>query len=203
MDKRTLKNTKLLEDLFNTYFYNDIDRDNWLALRFPHWNKIINAVVGMESVTASAPLALINSSGISARQFAGVGVTQRLSGFFKLPHDYTEGTDIMISALWYPTTLDPGDVRWYLEFFSVALGSALTAFSTIQVITPTGLIAWQTIESLFPVISGTGYLINRIIPFQIYRMPGGLDTYNKTVGLLSVDLYYQSNTFGSRTQFIK
>jgi len=203
MDKRTLKNTKLLEDLFNTYFYNDIDRDNWLALRYPHYKRLVCSAVSMGNKTGEAPLNIINGSGVNARTFTGVGVTQRLSGYFTLPSDYTEGTDLMASAIWYPTTTAAGNVQFYFEYFSAALGTALTAFLTINSITPTGLIAWQTIESLFPVISGTGYLINRRIPFLIYRVPGGVDTYNQTIGLIEVDLYYQSNSFGSRTQFIK
>ena len=203
MDKRTLKNTKLLEDLFNRYFFNDIDRDNWLALRIPHYKRLVCPAVFMRNKTGEASLNIINGSGINAREFTGTGVTQRLSGYFTLPSDYAEGTDIMASAVWYPTTAGAGNVQFYFEYFSVALGTAMTAFSTLNVITPTGLIAWQTIESLFPVISGTGYLINRRIPFQIYRVPGGVDTYNTPAGLIEVDLYYQSNTFGSRTQFVK
>ena len=203
MDKRTLKNTKLLEDLFNRYFYNDIDRDNWLALRFPHYKRIVIPSISMHNNSNEALLGVISTSGISVRRFSGTSETRRLSGFFSLPSDYAEGTDIVISAIWYPTTADSGDVRFYFEYFSVALGTALTAFSTIQVITPIGGVAWQTIESMFPTITGSAYLINRLIPFQIYRVPTGLDTYNKSVGLLSVNLYYQSNTFGSRTQFIK
>ena len=198
------KNKKLLFDLFERYFFNDIERDNWMSLRNPHWQALTQDGMSLNGDTVNKALPQdISTSNISARHFLK-NKTNRLSGSFELPSDYYEGSDIFFTITWFSTGTQTGNVKWNIIYFSEALGTPLTSFTTISKVDAVNGVAWTTFESVFPVISGTGYNIGRLLPFGIFRDPtDAQDTYNEDVGFIHIDLYYKTNTFGSRTEFNK
>ena len=129
----------------------------------------------------------------------------------QIPHCYKLGSAIYPHVHWTTATGTPSgtNVVWGLEYSVVAIGGSFpltniiysnTVISAIG--TPAG--TGQHLINSFPSISGTGIGISTIMVCRLFRaVTDTNDTFANEVGFLGFDIHYESDTQGSRSEFVK
>lgn len=127
----------------------------------------------------------------------------------QLPHDWTEGTNIMPHIHWVPSAHGTGVPRWGLQYTWTNIGGVYPDYSnnygSTRISAQTGDLVKST-HYLTPLgtISGSGKTISSMLICRIFRDGDHTeDTYNGLAGALEVDFHYQSNTMGSRQEYTK
>lgn len=169
------------------------------------WNDFIPQVTILAGgVNAPARTAIPGFTSLDGYGFIGTGVqVNELNTTFEIMHDYQQGTDLSIHIHWCGENNTAGNVRWYVDYVVMPVGSEAPALTTIDVIVANpglGLNnrAIQTITGV-GTITGTGLTIGRIIAMTIRRNPADTsDTYTGRAILLSPGVHYQIDTLGSR-----
>ena len=134
------------------------------------------------------------------------GVIESLYFILEMPHDYKEGTPIHPHIHWAPVTSGTGTVAWGMEYTWVDKSAA---FDPTAVATASSAIGGSqykhTISTLASLTPGSSQgHFNSVLMVRLYRNNiGGVDTYLDKVALLSMDVAYEANTVGSRTEFSK
>lgn len=203
MTKHEEKNRFAFVEWLRTTFFIDI-RDfanslNWFRLKNPQWADVSLGGIVLEAGASAPDIITISTSDIKVRAFAGLAITEELSGNFKLNSNYKEGTDIILHCHWMPTNNNAGNVKWWIEYIWLNNNDIFSSSTSISVIQATGGVAWKSLEADFVAVSGTGKKIGSIIDFKVYRIPGGEDTYSSDAALRDVGIHYQINSFGSRS----
>ncbi len=131
----------------------------------------------------------------------------------QLPHSYKTGSAIYPRVHWTTATGTPTktNVVWALEYTIVPFGALFPVTSTItgnneiaSFITPSG--TRQHLCTPLGTISGSSPSLgfNTVIVCRLYRaINNGSDTFGNETGLLGFDLLYESDTQGSRYEYIK
>lgn len=161
------------------------------------WNDIIiqtsNLRPGNTPPTFAAFL-----SGIFGFRF-DAGAADEVHGAFELPHNYKEGTNLVVHCHWSPTTTNTGNIVFGFEY-SHATDSAV--FSNASTPTSTPAAAPGVINQLsrkdIVTITGTGFKIGDIIAFRFFRQNGGTDTFTGNAFVHSIGIHYETDTVGSR-----
>lgn len=151
-----------------------------------------------------------SSQGVFLNMFSA-SEEQELYFTMQIPHSYKAGTTLNPHVHWTTVSGTPSgtNVVWGLEYTIVSIGghfsntSIIYATSVISAIgTPSG--TKQHLINDFPPISGTGIGISTVLVCRLFRATGNSgDTFGNEVGLLGFDVHYQSDTFGSRTEYSK
>lgn len=129
----------------------------------------------------------------------------------QLPHGYKVGSDIYPHVHWTTASGTPSgtNVVWGLEYTTIAIGGIYPTTSTLlanSVIAPIGSPSGsgQHLITSFGNISGSGLGISTVLICRLYRAAtNGSDTFANEVGLLGIDIHYEKDTEGSRTEFTK
>ncbi|NOU46801.1 MAG: hypothetical protein HOO86_07040 [Bacteroidales bacterium] len=133
----------------------------------------------------------------------------------QLPHAWKEGTTVYPHVHWIPNNTSTGDVQWNLDYsWQNYVSGATVAFpvkttSTVVATIATNSYRHHLITALTEGnagLDGTGKKISSMIVCRIWRNASAgnaADTYAGNVGGLFVDFHYQSDTYGSRQEYIK
>lgn len=132
----------------------------------------------------------------------------------KIPHSYSQGTDIFPHVHFITSDSKVGVVRWGLEYTWVNVGNVFPNSTKIYCNqTTSGATPNQHYLTFFnldshnnPIngISGTGKLIKGQIIGRIFRdSDSSIDTYTSKVGLIELSFNYEKYGIGSQTQTTK
>ena len=152
---------------------------------------------------ASAPdLININNTGIYLYGFAGAATTEQLYGSFEIPHNYKEGTDLVLHVHWLTTTTNIGNVKWQVDYWRVDMTTITTVPSTPLNIVALGAAdgtAWKNNRIDATTVSGANIKIGDQVAFRLYRNPtDAQDTYPDDACVITFGIHYQIDTLGSR-----
>ena len=137
-----------------------------------------------------------NDTGIATLTF---GVDELISGNFELQHDYKQGTDLSFHVHWQGITAPAGgtdNVQWQLIYTVSRTGATLDAATTI-VIESAITTQYSFIRSDFPAITGTNFLVEDQVLFQLSRIGASADEYAGGALVATVGIHYQCDTLGS------
>ena len=128
----------------------------------------------------------------------------------QMPHDYKEGSDIYAHVHWTSqTAAGTNRVTWKLDYAWANLSSALTTTGNLSASEITtgaahSMIAYEHVITPLGTISGTGKTLSSIITCRLTRVgSGGSDSYGADADLLSFDLHYEADAFGSSSEYTK
>lgn len=136
--------------------------------------------------------------------------TKELYGSIELPHDYMEGTSLVLHVHWATNSTDAtgGGVRWECEY-SLANptdGSAETYTASVQSTQTVAAGNRQYTTNSFDIatITNVGGTISTLFSFTIRRLgTDGADTYPVSAFIKSFALHIQKDTIGSNGQNTK
>jgi hypothetical protein len=187
--------------------YSEFEADGtYLAVGDATVWKDVNTTSSALSIGATAPSRItIASTTIRTYAFTGIGaIADELHGSVETPHDYKEGTSIIVHPHWAPTTADAGNVKWQLEYFWISDTGTVSTSTTISVTSAAGGVAWAGKLNDFPTISGVGRIVGDRFGYRIFRDPAdAADTYAFDVALYDVGIHYEADTLGSRDTLTK
>ena len=151
-----------------------------------------------------------SSVGVYLNCFAN-GKDQEVFFTVQLPHSYREGSDLHPHVHWTAIAGTPArsGVKWGLEYTIVSIGET---FGNTTIITGSNIInniatitgpGQHLINSLGIIDGSPGgnpLKISSVIACRLFRDD---DTFTESVGLLGIDFHYESDTQGSRVEYIK
>ena len=176
----------------------ELVRDSaWTDLTYPA--SLINPV-------GSASPPLIEDS-TSYLLFANAAVNT-VAIVFQLPHDYKVGSEIRFHVHWCKATASAGEVYWQTKYKWTSIGAVSIGWSSL---TPGAVsvshsdLAYKHSINSWPAWDGTGKGISSLVTIWLERTgtDGANDTYGSPAKLMSVDLHYQRDSFGSSTEYTK
>lgn len=165
----------------------------------------VNFAIATLTKGAAAP-SLIDFAGsnIEVLGFNGAATPEEVSGVVELDHYYKEGSDISPHIHWTPVNTDGGNVKWQLEYTWFNPEATFDAGQTITATAAAGSVAWDERRTDFPVIDGTGMLIESQFAFRLFRDPtDGDDTYGSDAAGLTFGFHVEMDTIGSRDILVK
>ncbi len=130
------------------------------------------------------------------------GLDQSMYGYFLLPNDYLEGSDIQFNIGFATTTNNPGNVIWAIDYDWKNINDIFSPYAGITGLTNTNSLSDQYLNTQLPSILGTSKSILSTIKFTLTRN-GTSDSYPDDVALLYVNLSYITCGTGSSQAFIK
>jgi hypothetical protein len=142
------------------------------------------------------------SSGTFVKAFDGVATTESLEWTTEIPHDYKEGTDLVVHVHWAPTTTDAGSVVWQCRHLATSPAGAVTSSTLLTgTAAAAGGTAWVEKRTDIGSISGSGLTIGRQINFTFFRDPTATgDDYGADACVLTVGFHYEVDTPGGSRQ---
>ena len=135
--------------------------------------------------------------------------TELLFLIAQLPHGYKEGTTLYPHVHWEKTTNASGNVKWEVEYQWSRIGETRDSATSISATavasaTPDTDTADKHLITPFPEISDSDAQISDMLIMQLKRLGGdAADTYGADARLIEFDIHYESDTQGSRQEFIK
>lgn len=135
------------------------------------------------------------------------GQTDTVTFIYQLPHGYREGSDIAFHVHWSKTTSAVGTVNWQYKYSWGEIGKVTPAFSVLA----SGVVQVADLDTAevqaitrWTTLVGSGHTVSSIIKVWLQRTSAaGGDTYAANARLISADLHYQQNTFGSIVEWAK
>jgi hypothetical protein len=179
--------------------YSEFEDDGTLTFKgnATVWNDIITNVANLRTGN-TAPTFSAFTGGIYGLRF-DVSKADEVHGSIEIPHDYKEGSDLVVHAHWSPTTTNTGNIVFGFEY---SLAGDNSVFSVASNVTSIPTASPGTVNKLIRqnllTISGLGIKIGNIITFRFYRQNGGTDTYTGNAFVHSIGIHYECDTVGSR-----
>jgi hypothetical protein len=128
----------------------------------------------------------------------------RISFVTQMPHSYKIGSAVYPHLHWVGQDNTAGAVAWKLEYTTATINGVFTVTTTSTTYAQNSSITDNhTITGLGTIPGDRG--ISGVILGTLYRnSTNALDTYNgKNVYLLQLDIHYEKDTLGSRTELTK
>jgi len=125
--------------------------------------------------------------------------------WFQLPHAYKEGTDISPHIHWSKQTTNNGTVNWQMKYKWFNIGDVDPGFSSLVSATayvPNSNTVNKQALSEWADISGVGKTVSSMVCLFLQRTASG-DTYTGAANLYEIDIHYQVDSLGSRTEYTK
>lgn len=190
-------------------------------------NNMTTAVDGFVALTGTARASIdlkfnltrLKKGGVNDPAETVVGITYLL-GFdaaadeevfvtSEIPHNYSDGTDIMAHFHWAPSNGNAGDVTWGIEYHITRPenNEVLTeAMTTVIVVDATQSLQDEHLESDGVALSGTGVVAGDVLHIRLFRDAnasegGASDTYAADANLIAFDLQIMIDGFGADTQW--
>lgn len=125
--------------------------------------------------------------------------------WFQMPHARREGSPIHCHIHWSKSTSAAGAVNRQMKYKVFNIGATAPAFSSLA--TGTEVVSNSNTADKhalleFTDIDMTGKTLSAMVCIYLERVATG-DTYGASVNLYEVDLHYEVDSFGSRTEFVK
>lgn len=119
-------------------------------------------------------------------------------GSIEIPHDYKEGTSIILHIHWIPTTTNNGNCRWGVEWVIASVNGVYSG-TTSEIDAASGgtALAHKVVDVV--TISGTNRKISDVIHFRVFRNgTHANDTFTGNAFLSRIAVHYECDTVGSR-----
>jgi len=149
------------------------------------------------------------SQGVFAFHFDST-TEEELYFAIQMPHTWKEGTTIHPHIHWLPKTNGTAGqrVQWSLEYTVIPIGGDLTTTNITSSTTihnnDIDLVAGRHYITGLPAIDMTGCVLSCMILCRIFRDATALgDDYTDDAIALEFDVHYQSDSPGSRQEYIK
>jgi hypothetical protein len=175
-------------------YINELNSDGtaWEDLRAP--------ATGINPAGSVAPPAVNTTDGSLT-----FSTSDAICVWFQLPHQWKEGTDLHLHIHWSKSTSASGTVNWQTKYKWANIGDTMPAFSslvsgTVKISDDDTADQHALLE--FPDISGTGKTISSMLCVYLIRTASG-DTYGADANLYEVDVHYECNGIGSKTEYTK
>lgn len=166
----------------------------------PAFDDLRSPASGINPVGSTSP-ATVNTTDGSLTFTTGNAVTS----WFQMPHAWKEGSLIHLHIHWSKSTSAAGTVNWQTKYKVFNIGEVAPAFTSLATgteIVPNSNTANKHALIEFPDIAMTGKTLSAMVCVYLERVTTG-DTYGATVNLYEIDLHYEVDAFGSRTEFVK
>lgn len=136
--------------------------------------------------------------------FDGNVTTEELHGGGEILHNYAEGSDFSYHAHLSPSTDNPGNIKFFIDYMLKNVNGVFGSEETISKVIPASGVAWTHQAAVLGIVPGLGIKLGAHFLFRIYRVPSDPeDTYPDDVLLMSTGVHYRINTPGSRQEFLK
>ena len=125
--------------------------------------------------------------------------------WFQLPHSYKEGSDVILHIHWSKSSTASGTVNWQTKYKWANRGSVMPSFSALvsgTEVTPNSNVTNKHALLEFTDLSGTSKTISSMLCVYLVRTASG-DSYGAEANLYEVDLHYQIDSMGSKTEYVK
>lgn len=170
----------------------------------PVWQDINLNILSLHGGATAPDTFTIPGTSLLISSFIGNATTQDCNGSLEILHDYLEGSEIHAHLHWCPTTTNPGNVKWNLEYAWININTAITTSTTLSVVQASTQIVGEHQTAVFPFISGNNMLIGSRFVFRLFRNPTDvLDTYPDHAGAFDFGIHYQLDALGSHTVTVK
>ena len=123
----------------------------------------------------------------------------------QMPHEWAEGTPIVLHLHWSPTNTNTGNVLWRVEYKIANVGEVFPGSRTTADVLSAGsgtadmhqIAAWAEVPM-------TGKKISCMIRIKISRIGNEVtDTYNANAKLNEFDIHYMKDGLGSVQEYVK
>jgi hypothetical protein len=123
----------------------------------------------------------------------------------QMPHAWKEGSAISPHIHWSPETTNVGNVLWQLDYKIAGINETFPGSWTTQaVLAPSGGVANKHLLVEFADIPMTGKTLSCMILMLLSRIGGdGTDTFTGLAQLNEFDIHYESDSLGSREEYVK
>ncbi len=169
------------------------------------WNDIILPTQALGTGAAAPALVAFDPiPGMKVYEFAGGSTTDELFGIFEMPHDYKEGTDLLVHVHWAAENNTVANVKWQCTWAVADPNAVFSAAQTMSAVVATSGKDKHVITGMDPDIPGTGLKIGAVVCCRLFRDPTDpQDTYTGGARLLSFGVHYLCDTLGSTQVFTK
>lgn len=147
----------------------------------------------------SEPVAATLINGIQALAF---DVGNFVYGSFELPYQYKQYSAIGFHVHWVPNSANTGNCIWSLECSRASEGQVYSGSTILTVTTAGGGVTNQLIQSEFPNLVGTSFLIGDQFAFKLMRNSTN-NTFTGNAYLLSVGIHYMQDSLGANSEHTK
>ncbi|MDD4554202.1 MAG: hypothetical protein PHP04_08385 [Bacteroidales bacterium] len=183
------------------------------------WNDLVISPLAGFSGSTNPPTFADFMGNLKIAQFEDKSSNEQQIFFsIQMPHNWKEGTSIYPHVHWTPLSSVAGAVKWNLEYnwqnYVAAGPVAYTSPVTIEIVSSSVasgdldkhlITAFSAITTSTPTTNNaSGKKISSILMCRLYRNSShASDTYGGNAGLLSFDLHYEVDSFGSRSEYTK
>ena len=184
------------------------------------WTDMVVPVTAVKLGSTNSPTFVVmknngTSRGVWTFTFGDFGSGSEQEVFFsiQMPHNWKEGSTIYPHVHWSPQSAVAGSVVWGFEYSMVNYNQAAPIIfpTTTLVTTTTAAVTVTDIDKHFIAAftaitpSATQDKISSIIMCRLWRnSANNLDTYDGgNAALLSFDIHYEIDSFGSNDQYVK
>jgi len=126
--------------------------------------------------------------------------------WFQMPHSWKLGSDIHFHIHWSKSTTNNGICNWQMKYKWINIGDTDAGFSVLTkgtVITPDSDTVGKHAMLEWNPISGVGKTLSSMICIYLARINDGDDTFTGAGNLYEMDIHYQIDAIGSRSELIK
>lgn len=186
--------------------------DKTLVLATPVWEDLIVSTAAVRLGGASAATEVAYKGGLVAG--FGTGSDQNMYFTFQLPHAYKIGTDVEFHIHWTIAASGAGagveNVEWLFTSSACSPNLAATFESwptatdhAALVVDVQNITADNHMATEIATLTGTNFLASEVIICSLQRNVDTSDDYGDAAYVVQLDLHYQVDTMGSRTEWAK
>jgi hypothetical protein len=168
------------------------------------WNDaFVDGLSLFGGATDGAVPSVIGATTIFAPLFIDAAI-KSCHGSIEIPHDYKEGTALLLHIHFIPTTTMVGNVRWGVEWIVANVNGTFGAATTSEIDIAAGGVALAHKVVDVVTISGTGRKISDVIHFRVFRNgTHANDTFTGNAFLSRIAVHYECDMVGSRSTTTK
>ena len=165
----------------------------------------VSATMGTKPATNPPALKAFGPSGNLQGWAFDKTTAQQIFFEIQMPHEWKEGSTIYPHVHWAPSDTGVGTCIWKLEYSWAEHGDAFGAPTTITASDVGGGTAWEHRLIAFESgagIAATGKTMSSVLMCRLYR-DAATDAYDNDAFLVSFDVHYEIDAFGSDEEYTK
>jgi hypothetical protein len=165
------------------------------------WDDLRGPASGVNPIGSPSPATPNTADGSLTFAKGNVAVA-----WFQMPHKWKLESDIHIHIHWSKSTTNAGTCNWQMKYKWGNIGEVMPAFSLLAKgteVTPNSNTVDKHALLEWAAISGVGKTLSSMICVFIQRVNDGDDTFTGDGNLYEIDIHYQIDSVGSRSELIK
>ena len=127
------------------------------------------------------------------------------AAWFQMPHNWKLGSEVHVHIHWSKSTTNNGVCNWQMKYRWGNIGDVMPAFSLLEkgteivsdsnTVDKHAMIEWE--------LDGLGKTLSSMLCIYLARVNDGDDTFTGNGNLYEIDIHYQIDSMGSRSELIK